>query len=85
MGSTHQHNRSSQEKNQGEGNREAARAYNQDQQRFVKAGKVDEAARDAERATQGHEKDELRRAEQKGKSHAAEHDPQEKRTFNRPS
>ncbi len=54
-----------QQPNEGEGNRTAAREYNQAQQRFVKSGKVDEKIRR-----------ELEHAETVGKSHAAEEDPQ---------
>jgi hypothetical protein len=66
-----------QQPNEGEGNRTAAREYNQAQQRFVKSGKVDEKAREA-----AHDLDdekirrELEHAETVGKSHAAEEDPQ---------
>jgi hypothetical protein len=61
-------------KNQGEGDREAARRFNEDQQQFVKAGKSDGAARRAapespQRAA------ELERAVQKGLSHAKGEDP----------
>lgn len=64
----------SQSKNQGEGNVEAARRYDQAQQEFVQSGKVDEAARKA--APQSEEQArELERAEQKGRSHAKDEDP----------
>lgn len=49
---------------QGEGNYEAGRRYDQAARRFVKTGKVDQAARDAAEA------EELRRAEEEGKSRA---------------
>ena len=62
--------------NEGEGNKTAARDYNDAQQRFVKSGQVEEAARDAERALDGPERQELLDAEAAGKSRAAEEDPQ---------
>ena len=65
--------------NQGEGNRTAAREYNEAQQRFVKSGKVEERARDAERALDTKERRELEEAELVGKRHIAEEDPQVKR------
>ncbi len=64
--------------NEGEGNKTAARDYNEAQQRFVKSGGVDEKARDAARALDGPERDDLEKAEAIGKSHSAEEDPQVK-------
>jgi hypothetical protein len=65
--------------NEGEGNRTAARRYNKQQQEFIGAGKVEKAAREAERAVAGDERNELERAEAEGKRHSAEEDPQIKR------
>ena len=62
--------------NEGEGNKTAAREYNKAQRRFVKSGKVEEGARDAERALDGPEGRELAEAEAIGKSRIAEEDPQ---------
>jgi hypothetical protein len=62
--------------NEGEGNKTAARAYNDAQRRFVVSGQVDEKAREAERALDGPEHGALEAAEAVGKSHAAEEDPQ---------
>lgn len=56
------------QKNEGEGNKTAARHYNKDQHDFVKSGKVQEAAQNAEHAVEGAEGDELRRAEEKGRA-----------------
>lgn len=57
------------DKNQGEGNIEASRRYDEAQKRFVESGKVERAARDA--ATDSPEQaEQLRRAEEEGKSHA---------------
>ena len=64
------------QRNEGEGNRTAARNYNAEQQRFVKSGKVEEKAREAERAFEGKERAELERAEAEGKRHIAEEDPE---------
>ncbi len=64
--------------NEGEGNKTAAREYNEAQRRFVKSGQVDEKAREAERAMDGPERDELEKAEAVGKKHVAEEDPQVK-------
>lgn len=57
-------------RNEGEGNRTAARHYNEGAQEFVKAGRVDNAAKEAERAIEGRERDELLRDEATGRSRA---------------
>jgi hypothetical protein len=54
---------------QGEGNRDAAREYNESQRDFVQSGQVDEAARDAEPRSD-EERREMERAEREGRSHA---------------
>ncbi len=54
--------------NQGEGNRDAARAYNEDTRDFVKSGQVDKAAKDARKALEGDEAEELKEAEREGKA-----------------
>ncbi|MCE9649828.1 MAG: hypothetical protein K8R18_09425 [Parvibaculum sp.] len=72
------------QKNEGEGNRTAAKEYNKGVQDFVKSGRVDEAAKSAERAVEGSEHDELEAAERKGKSHAKEFDPEEERDYSKP-
>lgn len=61
-------------KNQGEGDREAARRYNADQQDFASSGKADEAARQAA-PRDAREAAELERAEQAGRSRAKGEDP----------
>ena len=53
-------------KNQGEGNRTAARRYNKDTAEFVKSGKVDASAKKARKAVEGKERAELKRAEKDG-------------------
>ncbi|MDZ3837110.1 MAG: hypothetical protein U0S49_07020 [Rhodospirillales bacterium] len=65
--------------NQGEGNREAAKAYNEETQRFVEAGKVEKSAADAKAAVEGEEKAELEEAERVGLARAKEFDPNVKR------
>ena len=65
--------------NEGEGNRTAAREYNQAQQDFARSGKVQEKAKEARKAVEGVEADSLRDAELVGKRHAAEEDPEVKR------
>ena len=55
--------------NEGEGNRTAARQYNEAQRRFVESGKVDDKAHEAQRALDTPEKSVLERAEAVGKSH----------------
>lgn len=66
-------------KNQGEGNREAARDYNDRTRDFVRSGHVEERAQEAKRALEGAERDELEAAERIGKSHGKGEDPVVKR------
>lgn len=63
------------EGNQGEGNRGAAKAYNDDTKEFAQSGKVREQAEKARRDLEGPNGDELRRAEREGKHHAKGEDP----------
>ncbi len=63
-----------QQPNEGEGNRTAARRYNKATEEYVKSGRSEHAAKEAENALEGPEADELREAEEEGKSHAAEDD-----------
>lgn len=62
-------------KNQGEGDKESAKRYNQDQQEFVKSGRVDDAAREAADDPE---------AERKARERAKELDPEENRHYDRP-
>lgn len=62
-------------KNEGEGSKSAAKAYNKEQQDLVKSGKVPEAADKARRALDGDERDALRNAGAKGRAHAHGEDP----------
>ena len=59
---------------QGEGNYDATRRYDKAAREFVESGQVDAAAR-AARPTSTEEADELKRAEQAGRSHAKGEDP----------
>ena len=59
----------SEQRNEGEGNRTAARQYNEAQRRFAQSGKVDEKAHEAEHALETPERSVLERAEAVGKSH----------------
>jgi hypothetical protein len=65
---------------QGEGNYDAAREFDQAEEKFVKSGKVEQAARDAEPKTPK-EKEEMERAEQAGRQKAKEEEPALKRPF----
>ncbi len=67
-------NKSTGQPNEGEGNKTAARQYNEAQHRFAESGPVEEKAREAEQALDS-EKRELERAEAVGKRHAAK-DPE---------
>jgi hypothetical protein len=67
------------QKNEGEGNRTAAKQYNDAQKSFAESGKVDPAAKDAAKAVDGPEGAELRKAEEAGKRHAHGEDPQVKK------
>ena len=59
---------------EGEGSYSGTESYNEATAKFLKKGKVDEAARDAKPISPA-EADELRRAEDEGKSHAKGEDP----------
>ena len=62
----------------GEGNHEADRRYREETERFIASGRVDEAAREAQRALE-EEGEELEAAEQEGRSRVAEEDPEVKK------
>jgi len=64
----------------GEGNREADREYREKAREFVKSGKVEEAAEKAG----DQDPDEADRAEQEGRRHARELDPQVHREHEKP-
>jgi hypothetical protein len=62
------------QRNEGEGNRTAAREYNRDTREFIESGQVESAAEKAKQALQGAEGDKLRKAETEGRSRAKAHD-----------
>jgi hypothetical protein len=59
---------------QGEGNRTAARRYNEETTDFAQSGRVEQAAREA-RPAGAEEARDMERAEAEGKSHARGEDP----------
>jgi hypothetical protein len=63
------------DRSEGEGNKTAARHYNEKAENFAKSGKVEDKAREAKEALEGDEGRELADAEAEGKSHAAGEDP----------
>ena len=59
------------QKNEDEGNRTSARAFDFDQKRFAESGKVEHAAREAEKSLDNTEEARhLKQAERIGKSHS---------------
>jgi len=62
--------------NQGEGDYRSARSYDEHVRRTVESGQVDKKAHEAEKAIEGKEGKELRRAEEIGKRHSHGEDPQ---------
>jgi hypothetical protein len=56
--------------NEGEGSRSAARDYNQRTDAFIRSGKVEKSAKEAEKAIDSDEAKELSDAEKIGRSHA---------------
>jgi hypothetical protein len=56
-------------KNEGEGNRTADRRYRNAATRYAASGASEDAAREAERALEGSEREELAKAEAAGKAH----------------
>ena len=67
------------DKNQGEGNREAAKAYNKHTQDDLKTKDVDAKGKAAKDAISGDQANDLKKAEAEGKSKAKEFDPQVRR------
>ena len=63
------------DRNEGEGNKTAARHYNEKTERFANSGQVEDKARQAEKALEGSEGRALEHAEAEGRSHAAGEDP----------
>ena len=63
------------DRNEGEGNRTAARVYNDATERFAKSGRVEESGERAKQALESGERRDLERAEEIGKSRMREEDP----------
>ena len=63
-------------RNEGEGSRSAANAYNRHATETAKSGHVQEDAKRAEAAREGAERTELERAEREGRAHAKGEDPE---------
>jgi hypothetical protein len=61
--------------NEGEGNKTADRHYREGVKRTVQSGQVGKKAKEAEKAYDGSEGAELRRAEEQGKKHSHGEDP----------
>jgi hypothetical protein len=66
------------QKNQGEGNTEAAKQYDDATRGFAESRTVKPAADDARRAMEGPEAEKPKRAEAEGKRHSPGEDPQVK-------
>ena len=64
------------QRNEGEGNKTAAKEYNEATTKFTQSGKVEQKADEAAKARDGSERQAMERAEQAGKSHAKGEDPQ---------
>ena len=69
------------DKPKGEGDREADRHYREKTRKFVKSGKVDEAAEKA----RGQDPEEAKKAEQAGRKRAKEVDPEVHRKYDKPT
>lgn len=69
-------------RNQGEGDRESAKRYNEHTEKFVKSGRVEKAARDAVNMSD-EERRAAEQAEQAGKRRAKELDPEDKRDYSK--
>ena len=61
--------------NEGEGNRTAAREYNDSTRKFIESGRVEKSAKDAEHALETDEREDLEAAEREGLKHVHEEDP----------
>lgn len=64
------------QENQGEGNKTAAKDYDDAATKHAHAGNVDKEAKDAREAVDGAEGESLREAEAEGKKHIKEEDPE---------
>lgn len=75
VGPTKENAMTGKQRNEGEGNKTAAKEYNDATTKFAQSGKVEGKAQEAAKARDGAERQELDRAEQAGKSHAKGEDP----------
>jgi uncharacterized protein (TIGR02284 family) len=71
-----EHAMTGKQRNEGEGNKTAAKEYNQETTKFAQSGKVEPQAKAAAAARSGPERKDLERAEQAGKQKAKDEDPQ---------
>ncbi len=71
--------------NQGEGNRESARRFNDAERRFVDSERGRAAIRSAGRPRDEDEEEALRNAESEAAGRARENDPEEKRDHRKPA
>lgn len=71
-------------KNEGEGSRTAAGAYNQATRDFIRKDEVGERAAEARRAIEGDEAESLAEADQAGRKRAREEDPNLRRDYGKP-
>lgn len=68
-------------RNEGEGSRTAARAYNKHAEKHARSGDVGKEARAAEESLSGPEGSKLKQAEKAGKAKAREESPAVKRDY----
>ena len=68
-------------KNQGEGDRESAKRYNEDTRDYVKSGKVEKAAKEAGKG----DREKMEQAEKAGEKRAKELDPSVDRNYSKPT
>jgi hypothetical protein len=66
--------------NEGEGNKSADRRYREGVKHTIDSGQVEKKAKEAEKAVDGPEGQELRRAEEAAKKHSHGEDPRLKKT-----
>ena len=63
------------QKNQGEGNREAAKDYNRDVKEHIRTSDVEAEAKAAKKSLEGPEADDMKHAEQEGRKKSKGEDP----------
>jgi len=72
-------------KNQGEGDRESARRFNEEEREFVESERGKVAIRSGPSPKSPEEERELDEAEKEARRHALENDPEESRDYREPS